>query len=506
MYSLTLTDYKWDWIDDGLLPYALAAMRATWIGLLVHLLSRGVTPDRPDLVTPLMAFGLLAGSTACTQLGVYVVKTTWRAVVLIVSSGLAAIALVLYCGLGAGHPAIWDLRWLTLLAQHPAATIVIVLIAVWLWWWGIRTGRERVYYDLFNADFTWGMLMLAVGAAAAYATRVVPLLQVLLAFIPFFAIGLATMAIANLQSARRFEGSRTDQAIAVNRYWLGTVVAVIGAVLLAGLLLGQLFTPGIMTWILEKLAIVWEWLARLLVFVLMIVAYPILMLLEWLVKVISQGRRPNDQPPINPLPSFAEQFRDLEQGRPSTISPQVYMGLQVLAGLLAVAVIVLIFALAFRRFKTLLEEDVEETRELIFSVDLLKEQLAQLFGRKTKGDGIEPEPFVSIVGDDPRAQIRRAYQALLAWATEQGMPRLPGQTSNEYLLSLSNAWPIYGEPISILTAAYLQARYSDLPISSASAEQARQAWETIVHGNGKDGHPVGAGLAPAPIVIGKQIH
>ena len=486
MYSFTLTDYKWNWIDDGLLPYALAAMRAAWVGLLVHLWSRGVMPYRPDLIAPFLILGLLAASTAITQLGVYVVKTNRRAVALIVMSGLAAIALTLYLGLGAGRPALWDGRWLGLLRQDLAATIITALIAVWLWWWGILTGRERVYYDLFTADFTWGMLMLAVGAAVAYATRAIPLLDVLLAFIPFFAIGLATMAIANLQSARRFEGSRTDQTLALNRYWLGTVGVVIVAVLLAGLLLSQMFAPEAMAWILARLVTVWEWLTRLLVFVWVIVAYPILVLFEWLVKFVSQRRSPNDQPPISPPTSFAEQFKDLEQGRPSAIPPGVYVSLQVLAGILAVAVIVLIFALAFRRFKTLLEEDVEETREMIFSMDLLKDQLAHLFGRKGQANGVAPEPFVSIVGDDPRAQIRRTYQAMLAWAALQGLPRPPGQTSSEYVSSLNNALPAYGEPISILTAAYLRARYSAVPISSASAEQALRAWDTIARENEKD--------------------
>jgi len=486
MYTFTLTDYKWNWIDDGLLPYALAAMRASWIGLLVHLWSRGVMPYRPDLVTPLLAFGLLAASIACTQLGVYVVKTTWRSVVLVVLSGLIAIGLTLYLGFGADRPAILDWRWLGLLLQDPVATVITLPLAVWLWWWGIRTGRERVHYDLFASDFAWGVLMLALAGAVAYATRVAPLREVVFALIPFFAIGLATLAIANLQSTRRFEGGRTDQSLAVNRYWLGTVAVVIGVLLLAGLLLGQLLAPEILARIAKGLTVVLQGLTWLLLEILIVVAYLIFVPLEWLVGKLHWSSHTNDQPLPTPPPSFAEQFKDLQQGRPSAISPGVYISLQVLAGILLVALLVLIFALAFRRFKTLLEEDVEETRELIFSMDLLKDQLARLFGRKGKANGAEPEPFASIVGDDPRAQIRRTYQAMLAWAAEQGVPRPPGQTSSEYLSSLNDTLPAYGEPMSILTAAYLQARYSAVPISSASAEQALRAWGTIARENKKD--------------------
>lgn len=485
MYSFTLTDYKWNWIDEGLLPYALAAMRATWVGLLVHLWSRGMMSYRPDLITPFLAFGLLAASIACTQFGVYVVKSTRQSVALIVLSGLIAIVLTLYLGLEADRPALWELRWVALLAQDPAATIMIALVVVWLWWWGIRTGRGRVYYDLFTTDFTWGMLMLAVGVAIAYATRLIPLLQVLPVLILFFAVGLAATAIANLQSARRFEGGRTGQSLAVNRYWLGTVVVVIGVVLVAGLLLSQLFTPGAITWILARLATLLEWLAWLLLLVITLVSYPLFALFEWIARLVRPGSGPNDRPLSNP-PSFAEQFKDLQPGHP-TVSPQVYVSLQVLAGILLVAAIVLIFALAFRRFKTLLEEDVEETRDFILSMDLLKEQLAQLFRRKNKAGSVEPAPFVSIVGDDPRAQIRRTYQSLLAWAAWQGMPRSPGQTPREYLSALSVALPAYSEPLSILTAAYLQARYSAVPISSASAEQVLRVWEAVAQQDEKGG-------------------
>ena len=75
---------------------------------------------------------------------------------------------------------------------------------------------------------------------------------------------------------------------------------------------------------------------------------------------------------------------------------------------------------------------------------------------------------------------------MLAWAASQGMPRSPGQTSSEYMSSLSNALIAYSEPLSILTTTYLQARYSAIPISPASAEQALRAWETIARENGKD--------------------
>ncbi len=478
MHMFTLTDYRWNWIDEGLLPYALAAMRTLWVSLLVHLLSRAMMPYRPDLITPSVIFGLLAAGIACTHCGVYVIKSPLRAVTFVVMSGLIAVALTLYLGLTGDRPRLWELRWFKLLTREPAETILTLLISVWLWWWGIHTGRGRVYYDQIAADFTLGMAMLATGVAITWATGLMPLWQALLVTLLYFASGLAAMAIANLQSARRFEGNRTGHSLAVNRYWLGTVAVVIGVVLAVGLLLAQAFTPEALGWIMAAIARVLGWLAWVLALAFTLVAYPVFALLGWLARLFRPTGGHEELEWDNLPGDFAEQLKEVQPGE-LNVPPQVYVGLHILAGILVAGAVILIFALTFRRFKTLLEEDVEETREFIISMDLLKEQLAQFFRRRSKTESEPPPLFISIHGDDPRAQVRRAYQALLAWAASLGIPRAPGQTPVEYLSVLSDALPDQQESLSLLTAAYLEARYSATPIPPASAEQALEAWQSI---------------------------
>ena len=64
----------------------------------------------------------------------------------------------------------------------------------------------------------------------------------------------------------------------------------------------------------------------------------------------------------------------------------------------------LIFALAFRRFRTYFEEDVEEERESVLSLDLLKAQLAELFRRKVRTPA--PPPYaVTVIDDTPAGQV-----------------------------------------------------------------------------------------------------
>jgi MFS family permease len=482
---LNLADREWNWIDDGVLPYALNAMRAVWVWFIFHLLARGLTPTRGDSLAPPVVFGLLAASTLLAQYGAFRAKNGMRATWLIALSGLGAGALALYLGVGADRFALWDARWLGALYADPALAIVVLVVAVWLWRWGILTGREPLTYDNFSSDFAVGIIVFLFALAIAYATAVVPLVELLLPVLVFFAVGLGTLAIASVQSTRRFERGRTGLSVGLNRYWLGTVAIVVGGLIVGGLILTQFFAPEMFMGILSTLAVVFNLIARLLFWVLVVVAFVVFSILEFFAHFFPEGNPPPETSPLQMPPHFAEQLKDLEQ-RPASLSPEIYLIFQILAGALIGAFIILIFALAFRRFKTLLEEDVEEMHETIFSFDLLKEQLARLFQRTSPAQDSEQPPFVLIDGDDPRAQIRRTYQAVLAWATARAMPRAPGMTPNEYLRFMNQALPQHGELLSVITAAYLQARYCPAPVSVARAEEVARAWEMIVRGNAAD--------------------
>ncbi len=164
---------------------------------------------------------------------------------------------------------------------------------------------------------------------------------------------------------------------------------------------------------------------------------------------------------------------------PASISPDVYHALRIVAAILLVGIVVLIFALAFKRFRALHEEDVVEVRDSVLSLDLLKSQIRELLRRRQTAP--QPPPFVEVAGDDPAARIRRTYQALLAWAAARNLPRAPGMTPAEYLRFLSTVLPDCQAALTVITAAYLQARYGPEPVPMAAADQVAGAWEQIAH-------------------------
>jgi hypothetical protein len=127
------------------------------------------------------------------------------------------------------------------------------------------------------------------------------------------------------------------------------------------------------------------------------------------------------------------------------------------------------------------DEDVDEAHESILSIDLLKAQLARLL-RGRGGQASAYDPFVSLSGDEPSVQVRRTYQALLAWAAAQGEARAPGMTPERYQRRLSDAFPAHGAQFGVITTAYTNARYAAAPVSAEHAQAASAAWQQILSG------------------------
>jgi Domain of unknown function (DUF4129) len=209
------------------------------------------------------------------------------------------------------------------------------------------------------------------------------------------------------------------------------------------------------------------------------VTYPLFMLYDLIRRLIGPQDVKAQLPQVVAPVSLADQFKDLQQAPPA-VSPGLYLALRIVAGLLVAAAVLIVFVLAYRRLLSVSdgEEEVDETRELILSADLLKAQLAHLFagGRERA----RSRPFVIVAGNDPAAQVRRTYQALLGWAAAQGLPRQPGVTPAEYAALLSRARPADADAIAAITGVYLEARYSGIPLSPAGAESAALAWQEIM--------------------------
>ena len=146
--------------------------------------------------------------------------------------------------------------------------------------------------------------------------------------------------------------------------------------------------------------------------------------------------------------------------------------------------VLLVFALAFRRYRPVSRDDVAEERDSVLSLDLVRAQLGQLLRRRRQGP--PGPPYVPLASEDPAVSIRRTYQTLLAAMAERGLARAPGTTPAEYLAQLVEALPEHRAGLALITAAYQRARYGTgaadgyAPAEAEVAAEAARAWAQIV--------------------------
>lgn len=475
-------DRHFSWIDDGVLPYALAGLRALWIWLLLHLLYTSLLPGQGDMLGGGTVFGLLAGGTLTSQVFVFRAgegrAAERRAALYGALIGLAAVLLALYAGPGRAVAPLLNPTWLAVIGQQPGVTVVTVLPAAGLWLWGILTGRERVYHETLLRSFAVGLVALLAAMIFSYAARLLPTGLVVGVLAGFVALGLVSLAIASLQETRRFEGARAEQSLPMARYWWGTVGSTVALLLLLGLLLAQLLAPGTLEAIADLLAAALRAVGWLLSWIILIIAYPILKLFEWLARFIHLPESEGEPFEMRVPEDLTRQFEELAQD--NATGPGSQFPWWVVIALVAALVIVVVFVLAFRRFRAFAEEgEIEETRESILSLDLLKAQLAEWLRRRGARTEAQPPPYALLIGESPQVRVRRTYQALLVWANGRGLARPPGLTPGDYAQVLSNAYPAYRSQFGAITSAYDQARYSPLPLPAEWADRAEVAWQQV---------------------------
>jgi hypothetical protein len=135
----------------------------------------------------------------------------------------------------------------------------------------------------------------------------------------------------------------------------------------------------------------------------------------------------------------------------------------------------LIIVWALVRSGLLSRRSYDETRENIASRELLIGQLKHLLSRLRPRRTQPHSLYLPLDGADPRFAIRRAYQEFLEWTRVRMRPRAPHQTPLTYAEKLGNLSAAQQEPVGVLTALYLRARYANDELTPAEAQAAHDA-------------------------------
>jgi hypothetical protein len=341
------------------------------------------------------------------------------------------------------------------------------------------TGSERVSYDRLARNFVGGLAALLAMAALNGAAPFIAGDRLLVYALAFAGLGLFALALSSIQEARRFESARADHELPLARHWWSTVVVVVAALLITALLIRWLLAPASLDGIAAAIAALLGLVGQVVVWLLLIVSYPIFWLLDWLAPLLQFDRLPLPRPAAAAAPGPLLSGEGSLEERVS-LSPALQATLGAVGAAIAVALIALAFVLALRRHRTYAEDDVDEAHESILSLNLIKAQLAQLLRRRGADGSVRPAPFVPLSGDDPRTQVRRTYQALLAWAAASGIERPAAATPERFRRLLSERYPQQGEQFTVITAGYALARYGPAPVSDDSAAAVAAAWRQVL--------------------------
>jgi hypothetical protein len=100
-------------------------------------------------------------------------------------------------------------------------------------------------------------------------------------------------------------------------------------------------------------------------------------------------------------------------------------------------------------------------------------------GRRAGRPSGEAFGFFRLGALSPRAQVLYYYLSILQRAGQQGLPRRPAQTPDEYRTTLSPNLPQAEGEIDRLTQAFVEARYSQHAVGRDQARQVRASWKQV---------------------------
>ncbi len=504
-----MSSQKSNWFNDSLLALLITLMRFAWVWPWFELIRGFLAPQQTGellapwqlILLPLAAFGLtrlVAGETIANNNDPATSeRAAWRGRLLVAGLGLVAILAILWWQLYAATYTWWNRAWVQALGEDlirwnldvglPAAFVAILMLSV-LWLNGLSDAVRAMTHDEIWSTLRTGIiaLVLYLILRSRSTADLAPMLlqQVLL----LFATGMIALAFSSLKITIGLDRAlgmgqrRVSAAPVVSRYWLVSVAVTVLGLLAIGLLVGFVLAPEQLARLLALVQLVINGIGRAIGAVLLVVGYVFFLVAYYIGRLLEPLLRrlfsAEEDRPLMELAPLADQDMSVQEVLADpTALPDIYRWIAL--GIFVVIVLIL-FAVAVRRLRATPSAKVDEQRESILTTDLLQSQLGNLWNRLFGRQAQPHDPYLSLTEEaETRQRIRRAYQQLLAAATNLGQARRPGATPTEYQAHLHLPGSEIAPRLAALTTAYQQARYAADPPTPEEAAAAQQAWEQI---------------------------
>jgi hypothetical protein len=183
--------------------------------------------------------------------------------------------------------------------------------------------------------------------------------------------------------------------------------------------------------------------------------------------------------------------REVEaRGTDMGIPREVVGGLTWLVIVVVALAIVLMIGRVVKRRQQQMQRSVEEGRESLGVRNRLRQQLAGWVNRilsrlrqAESAEGAGSDDDLRALAGRPEWRgtltVRQIYVQLQVVAGRLGYPRAPQETPVEYLSVLSEAMPNLTADLQCITSAYIEARYSPMPVTAPTVMAANDAWKRL---------------------------
>jgi hypothetical protein len=459
---------------------ALAAAEVCWAAPVFLLFAQPMIPHPPLLVWLamlglLLAFFFLYRILASTDLSLRLQQS------LVVVALLLSIVLMLrfHVYVGTDLEGInWFLqpfRSLFDLSAMIPAEFIAALTMVHLWARGIHLARRGLNVDSVAFSFRSGVIILV---AVAWAVSLFVEQDISLFVVAYFFFALLAVALARIEEVSRAPNSA---GVGFSGFWIGSTLAAVALLIALGAALAAIFHGG-------GLEQVLRWLSPILI-VLQLLLVGLALLIIGLVELLVSLLPIDWSGLLHRLQGMMEVWQGvtvLETPLPSDQPAAVEQFFGALQGTVCISIIVLmiLLVLLFTWWRIRRERDgrADESRESIFSTDILargllsmlesgRDRLGQLMGLVDQF-GLSSRLLSAIT-------IQRIYANLVRLATKGGYPRGPAQTPYEYIDTLSKAFPERGADVALITGAYVSSHYGQVPDTREELDRIRQCWARV---------------------------
>lgn len=360
------------------------------------------------------------------------------------------------------------------LVEANAYLIPPLLISMITWWQGIRYATDQFSITAEETRGTvqrsWlvlgGSIMLAIfvggdtgGEAVRSARFAVPLLLIL---------SLAVVAGAELETTRRIAVRRGGQPPGWER-WFRLVGGLSTFVILLTVIVLALLGPEVLNALVALMASALRLLGLAVGYILYAVIFTMYQIFTgflWLLReIFGDVFGPIDlpqNPPISPPTNPQELLPDQESGEQWEYAILLRW---VLLGIVLAALALLLFRVTRRSTAASDEGIVEEHRDSVFSADLARKQLRDLFRRRQR-----EERHLPLDLNDSPASVREIMRYLETLAVRQGVGRREAETSSDFLERLRAVWSGVSPSLLDFNGRYQRIRYGDHPDSRDGPE------------------------------------